>query len=321
MNHRALLVIGVFTTSAWATAAELSTLRVIAPATLQHLGASTALLPARAIAAGDVVSVGSHGKVALQLAGSGAMTLSNLGDVQVFEAKAASGKLPASAKLKLLAGAMHIDSRARNGKPGQDIRLNVGSLKAQIFSADAWAANTAEGDTLCLIAGVVSVQTQGADERLDVEGSCLRREPDGQLSRFNAESDPVIVGAIAATRFEGVGAETIVAALEPHSAVEASKAAVIATAAASRNAPPASVADAHGTWTIVVLSLAKLEPVTARAQALVAQGLPATARTATVNGVSMYRVAVGSFASQAEARAYAAGILAKSGIKGWLLPL
>ena len=54
---------------------------------------------------------------------------------------------------------------------------------------------------------------------------------------------------------------------------------------------------------------------------LSAKGLPASTRTAQVKGVTMHRVAVGSFATQAEARAYAAGPLAKSGIKGWASPL
>lgn len=308
MKHHALLATGLLITASWASGAELSTVRVDAPATLLRAGNTAALLPAAPIVAGDVVSAGSRGKVALRLADHGAITLSSLGDLQVFEASAARGKLPASAKLKLLAGALRVDSRASNGRPAQDLRLNIGSLKTRILNADAWGANTAEGDTLCLIAGAVSVQTEGGDERLSTVGSCLRREPDGQLSRFSADSDPVILGAIAATRFEG-------AAMPP--------AATIATVVSapspspSRELPPAPGGDMGGDWTIVVLSLSKPEPVAVRARALVQQGLPATTRTATVNGVTMHRVAIGSFATQAEARAYAASTLAKSDIKGW----
>lgn len=308
MKHHALLATGLLITASWASGAELSTVRVDAPATLLRAGNTAALLPAAPIVAGDVVSAGSRGKVALRLADHGAITLSSLGDLQVFEASAARGKLPASAKLKLLAGALRVDSRASNGRPAQDLRLNIGSLKTRILNADAWGANTAEGDTLCLIAGAVSVQTEGRDERLSTAGSCLRREPDGQLSRFSADSDPVILGAIAATRFEGT-------AMPP--------AAKIATAVSapspspSRNLPPAPGGDVAGDWTIVVLSLSKPEPVAVRARALVQQGLPATTRTVTVKGVTMHRVAIGSFATQAEARAYAASTLAKSDIKGW----
>lgn len=330
MTHRALLAASLLitTTASWA-AADLLSVRVNQPATVLREGKADALEPQTAIIAGDVVSAGPRGKVAMQLAGGGLMTLSSLGDVQVFEAKAAQGKQPATAKLKLLAGALRVDSRAVNGKPAQDVRLNIGSLKTRLLNADAWGANTAEGDTLCLLGGAVSVQTSGAaDERLDVPGSCLRREPDGQLSRFAADSDAVIVGAISATRFDGMG--ELVTTLVADSSAENTTAELAAPVIAPPVAParvvtPAAVTDTNtntkGGWTIVVLSLSKPEPVAARAQALVAQGLPATARTATVKGATMHRVAVGQFSTQAEARAYAASTLAKSGIKGWPSPL
>lgn len=323
MAHRALLAATLFTMSCGAFAADLVVVRVNAPASLARSGDVSALTPQRAINAGDVVSAGARGKVALQLGGSGLMTLSSLGDVQVFEAKVASGKQPAIAKLKLLAGAMRVDSRASKGKPAQDIRLNVGSLKTRLFNGDAWAANTAEGDTLCLMAGAVSVQGEGlADERLDKPGSCLRREPDGRVNHFIVDSDPVILGAIAATRFEGSGdaANSVVAVVAAEEKIMAI-APIIATAATPVAAPAKSAApaaaSASGGWTIVVMSMSKPAPIAARAQALARQGLPASTRTAVVNGATVHRVAVGQFATQAEARAYAAGTLAKSGIKGW----
>lgn len=327
MAHRALLAAALFTISCAAFAADLVVVRVNAPASLARGGDTSALTPQRVISAGDVVSAGVRGKVAMQLGGSGLMTLSSLGDVQVFEAKAASGKQPAIAKLKLLAGALRVDSRASKGKPAQDIRLNVGSLKTRLLNGDAWAANTAEGDTLCLMAGAVSVQGEGlADERLDQPGSCLRREPDGRISRFVTDSDSEILGAIVATRFEGAGdaansviavaaAEEKIAAITP---IIATPAVMPARPAAM---PPAATASAGSGWTIVVMSMSKPAPIAARAQALVQQGLPASTRTAIVKGTTMHRVAVGQFATQAEARAYAAGTLAKSGIKGWPAPL
>ncbi len=323
MTYRRLLAAGLMLTGSCAAAADFVVVRANPPATVQQQGNSTALVATRAVVAGDVVSAGARGKVAMQLAGSGLMTLSSLGDLQVFEARAAGGKLPATAKLKLLAGALRVDSRAINGKPPQDVRLNIGSLKTRLFNADAWAANTAEGDTLCVLAGAVSVQTGGgADERLDTAGSCLRREPDGQLSRFAADSDAVIVGAIAATRFEGMDAG-IPPLLARVPAAELPVVSVTAAAPvkATVPAPRAAGAGARGGWTVVVLSLSRPEPVAARAQLLVQQGLPATTRIATVNGLTMHRVAVGSFASQAEARAYAASTLANNGIKGWPAPL
>lgn len=313
MKHLALLAASFWVTGAYA-AAQLTTLRVNAPASLVRAGNASSLVPARPIVAGDVVSAGSRGKVALQLAGSGSITLSSLGDLQVFEAQGPRGKQPAVAKLKLLAGALRVDSRAAKGRPAQDVRVNAGSLKVRIFNADAWGANTAEGDTFCLISGSVGVQTNGAEERLDKPGSCLRREPDGQLSRFAAASDAVILGAIAATRFDDLNTTLAAAVADP---VIATPAAPVPTTVI---AAPAASPSGSG-WTVVVLSLSKPEPITARAEALVAQGLPATTRTIMVNGITMHRVAVGNFATQAEARAYAASTLSPSGIKGWASPL
>ncbi len=311
--------------SAWA--AGLSASRVNDPANITTAGNTVALAPMRIVADGDVISAGPRGKVALQFA-DGVITLSSLGDLQVFEAQTARGKQLALAKLKLLAGALRVDSRAVNGKAAQDVRLNVGSLKTRIINAHAWAANTAEGDTLCLLGGVVSVQTEGTgEERMATPGNCLRREPDGQLSRFAMESDAVVIGAIDATSFNDEAPATAVAVKQP--------APVIATPAAAAAAPPpdtaiavvpasegpaAPAANTRG-WTVVVLSLSRPEPVAARAQALAAQGLPAVTRAVTVNGMTMHRVAVGSFTSQAQARAYAASTLAKNGIKGWPAPL
>ncbi len=327
MTPRLLLAAGLWTLTTAASAADLLVLRVNAPASVQRGGAQTPLAARQMLVAGDVISVGNRGKVALQLDGSGLITLSSLADVQLFEVKPGTGRQAAVAKLKLLGGAMRVDSRAGRGKPAQDVRLNIGSLKTRLLSADAWGANTAEGDTLCVFSGAVDVQTgSGSDERLEVPGSCLRREPDGQLNRFAVDSDPVIVGAVTATRFEGSG--EVVDSLLAEAKTEAAASPVIAAAPAPapapmRSAPPAAVVNANtGTaWTVVVLSLSKPEPVAAHAQALVAKGLPASTRTATVNGATMHRVAVGSFATQAEARAYAAGTLAKSGIKGWPSPL
>jgi len=319
MTSRSLLAAALSLCAGCATAADFMVLRASAPATVKHEGNSTDAVPTRPVVAGDVVSAGPRGKVALQLAGTGLITLSSLGDLQVFEAKPGGGKQPASAKLKLLAGALRVDSRAVNGKPAQDVRLNVGSLKTRLYNADAWAANTAEGDTVCVLAGAVSLQTGGAsEERLDAPGRCLRREPDGQLNRFEATSDPVIVGAIAATRFEGSAdlVTTLVAEAAAPTPAATIKAAPV-PAAASEAVPQSAAGANKGAWTIVVLSLSKPEPIAARTQALAQQGLPATTRTAVINGITMHRVAVGSFATQAEARAYAAGTLAKRGIKGW----
>jgi len=327
-----------------AAASPFEVVRVAEPATLTQGGDTKTLAAPLTLAAGDVLSAGARGKVALRFAG-GSFTLSSLGDLQVFETTPARGAQPAVARLKLLGGALRVDGR---GKPAQDIRLNVGSLKTRIANAHVWAANTAEGDTVCALAGAVSVQTDGqSEERLTSPGSCLRREPDGQISRFAASADVAVTGAMEATRFAdapSVLAAGAVVAAKPAVAVAASvstpaPAPIIAAAPAKPAAPapaaampppskptpppaaaPTPAADAKG-WTVVVLSLNRPEPVAAHAQALTAKGLPAATRQVNVNGAAMHRVVVGQFATQAEARSYAAGPLARAGLKGWAAAL
>ena len=309
MTHRTLWALVLWGATVGATAADFVVTGVAEPATLRRDGGAAPLTAPTALLAGDVVSAGARGKVAMQLADNGLITLSSLADLQVFDAEAGKGKRLSTAKLKLLAGALRVDSRATNGKPMQDVRLNVGSLKTRILNADAWGANTAEGDTLCVIAGAVQLQTEGIEnESISSPGSCVRREPDGRLRRFAAASDTVVIGAIDATRFDGMTTRLPAAA-----AVAAEPA---ASPAQTAPAMPAEM-DANGDWTVVVLSLSRPEVVQARADELAGQGLPTTVRTATINGVLMHRVAIGQLATVEDARAYVAETLAPKGISGW----
>ena len=305
------VVLSWFGTAALAAPPALLALRVDAPASLLRNGSSSALHPQKAIATGDVVSTDAAGKVALQLAGRGRLVLSNFGELQIHDAR------PALGKFALLAGALRVDSRATRGQPAQDVRLNIGALRTRLLGTDAWAARTQEGDALCLLTGKISIQIEGAEEQpLDVAGSCLRRAPDGRIERFSIDSDPLLASAIAATAFEESG--STVAEVPPAAAsVPAPKASPPPAASA---AVPAA-ADTSGGWTFVVLSNPRPEPVAARVQALIEQGLPASSRTAVVKGMPVHRASIGRFASRTEANTYAARTLTKLGIKGWAAPL
>lgn len=297
-------------TAALAAPPALLVLRVDAPASLQHEGSSSALSPQQAIVAGDAVTTDADGKVGLQLAGQGQLVLSNFGELQIYEAG------PALGKFALLAGALRVDSRATQGRPAQDVRLNIGALRTRLLGADAWAARTQEGDVLCLLAGRISLQVEGAEvQPLDTAGSCLRRATDGRIEHFSINSDPLIASAMAATAF--VEDSTVAAASPVAEAVLMPQAAPLPAASAAVSAD----ADQQGGWTFVVLSNPKPEPVAARVQALVEQGLPASSRTAVVKGMPVYRASIGRFATHAEANIYAARTLTKLGIRGWAAPL
>ena len=242
-------------------------------------------------------------------------------------------------KFKLLAGAMLVDSHsAGNRQLPQDVRLNVGALKTRIYGATVWGASTFEGDTVCLISGAAEIQiTDETDHRLDTIGACLRREPSGLLRNLSADSDRILAAAIAATNYSDNPAENTAAAktvtdaaplkplVKPGKPVKAAPSTTIAVVSAepaeAAAATPIAVAKSANGWTVVVLSLATAAPIEARTQSLHDQGLPAVARSASVQGKPVHRVTIGQFVTQAEALAYAHGTLAKAGLKGWPEPL
>lgn len=302
-------------------AADLVAVRVEGTARITRADGTHTLGPRGALINGDTVRLSGDSRISLQLAGRGLITLARGAELQVFDTRSGAVAL---GRLKLLSGTVRVDSR---GKPAQDLRLNVGSLKARILGAEAIGANDAAGDTLCVLNGAIEIQTAGAtDTRLDLPGSCLRRTPDGLLRNLRLEGDPSMSASLAATEI-GVAPATTTAGARPAKPVPAPIIAPVGTpatavASASPPAAPAGATTSRATgWTVVVLSLGKREPVEARTQSLLDQGLPATTRDAEVKGQRMYRVTVGEFSTQAEARDYSRNTLAKAGIEGWISPL
>lgn len=317
MLPRLLLAATLFAGGAAQAASDLITTRVEGNARISRGGGNQPLTPRMPLLGGDVLSLSGGSKVALQLGGQGLITLARGAELQVFDAeRGGNGSL---GRFKLLSGTARIDSRG--SRPAQDVRLNVGTLKARILGAEAVGANDAAGDTLCVLAGAIEIQTSGgADTRLDIPGSCLRRTPDGLLRNLRLDSDPSIASSLAATE-RGLDSDTDTITLEPARPGRPATAPIIAAAVNAGPAKPVAKADADGKWTVVVLSLAQREPVEKRSQSLQAQGLPASVRVAEVKGRTVHRVTVGEFATQAEARAYARDTLGKAGIEGWLSPL
>jgi hypothetical protein len=328
MKSRALIALSMLLVSGTAAAAsELLVLRVDGGARSVRADAAAPLLARNPVLNGDTVTLAPNSRAALQLAGAGLITLARSAELQVYDSRAGN---PAQGRFKLLSGTVRVDSRVGSGRVPLDIRLNIGSLKSRIYGAEALGANDAAGETLCLLAGAIEIQTSGApDHRLDTPGSCLRRTPDGQVRELRLSEDQPMRLALSASEFGEPAASAMTAAASrpvPTPIIApVSKPAVAALAATSPAAtPPAAVTPASaktGGWTVVVLSLAKRETVESRSQALLDQGLPAATRQAEVKGQIMYRSTVGSFTSAEEARAYAKTTLAKAGIQGWVSPL
>lgn len=331
MKSRALIALSMLLASGTAAAAsELLVLRVDGGARSVRADAAAPLLARNPVLNGDTVTLAPNSRAALQLAGAGLITLARSAELQVYDSRAGN---PAQGRFKLLSGTVRVDSRVGSGRVPLDIRLNIGSLKSRIYGAEALGANDAAGETLCLLAGAIEIQTSGApDHRLDTPGNCLRRTPDGQVRELRLSEDQPMRLALSASEFaEPAAGAALAAAGRPTPTpiiAPVSKPAAVALAATSPAAAPPTASAAvtpasakSGGWTVVVLSLAKRETVESRSQALLDQGLPAATRQAEVKGQTMYRSTVGSFASAEEARAYAKTTLAKAGIQGWVSPL
>jgi septal ring-binding cell division protein DamX len=181
-------------------AGELQVSKIIGTATINQSGKNKPAEVKLMLRTGDVLTAGPQSRAGLSFGKTGELVLAGLSELQVYEASPGTRQTPALAKLKLLAGAIKINS---SGKPAQDVRLNVGLLKTRIFDAEVWGASTTEGDTVCLIRGAVEIQSAGteAPTRLTTEGNCLRREPDGKTLNIKASSDEILPAAIAATAF------------------------------------------------------------------------------------------------------------------------
>ncbi|WP_158608386.1 SPOR domain-containing protein [Stagnimonas aquatica] len=336
MKPRALFALSMLLVSGATAASELQVLRVDGGVRSVRADAAVPLLPRNPVLNGDIVTLSANGRAALQLAGAGLITLARGAELQVFDTRAG---VPAQGRFKLLSGTVRIDSRVGSGRVPLDIRLNVGSLKSRIYGAEALGTNDASGETLCLLAGAIEIQTSGAaDARLDSPGSCLRRTPDGQVRELRLGEDQPMRLALSASEFADPTPLTttpmataaarsaptpIIApvskpASAPPPAVPAATAATPAAAPSPATSAPATKA---GGWTVVVLSLAKREAVENRSQALLDQGLPAATRQIEVKGQILYRSTVGRFSSADEARAYAKTTLADAGIQGWVAPL
>ena len=203
MFQRAVFTLAFLSALPAFAAGELTVSRITGSATINQAGKPQPAALKQVLKPGDVLAAGSKSRAGLNFGTGGSFTLAGLSELQVFEASTGTGKTPALAKLKLLAGAVRVVSAPGSGKLAQDVRLNVGLLKTRVFGAEIWGASTAEGDTVCVVQGAVEVQTSAtaAPERLSEAGSCLRRDPDGKLSRLTAVSDAILPAAIAATAF------------------------------------------------------------------------------------------------------------------------
>jgi cell division septation protein DedD len=307
---------------------DLTARRIEAPASLVRGGSVQPLAARSTLATGDRVETGSLGRVGVQIAGGGSLTLG--GDarfaVQGSERPDPPGR-SALVRARLEAGALHVDARKTEQGAPADLRLEQRYLTARLYGTDAWAEVSASGDELCVLAGAAEVQTPVGHERLDEPGECLRWTAAGgqrlaaaevgalapRLTRATFSDDYAMRYAAAQALRDGSAHPSLsdlAPAALPRSAMVAAAPvmpapAVVAAAPAQRpltenpaaKRPAASKAAAQE-WRIVLASFPDAGDATRAAKQWRERGYAAEMVPMTGGGKTAYRVLAGHHATQ-----------------------
>lgn len=306
---------------AFAEYAALDAVRVRGDVERERDGVRTALRSADTALAGDRIHTGASGRVALQLAPVGTLTLGADGALLLHSIETVDPPARAGlARVVLERGTLRADARAQQQLAPADLRINVGALRLRVFGAEAWIERGADGDEVCVLAGAVELQTPEGPQRLDEPGSCLRAGRGG-LQRLDVAASGAMAPRLARTAFPGDRAARAAAAAVVPAAAEARAAAPAAEAAPGATPEPAP-ADG-GAWTIVLASLPEAARAEQEAQRLRAAGIDARVIEAQRgDGGTTYRIVSGRYASKDAAAPEIRALRARRGLAGaWVAPL
>ncbi|MGH8457207.1 MAG: SPOR domain-containing protein [Stenotrophobium sp.] len=285
MRYRAsllLLAAVALPAQAWA---PLQSVRVLLPAQITHDGAAAALLPHKPVDEGDTVSTGGNGRVTLEFAGHGTLTLGGDSELFVHSAETAAQGSGDLLRLQLLHGALTLEpAPAGAAGPVQDFRIDVGGLELRALNAGLWVAADDNGASVCLQSGAAEITAGNQTERLDQSGQCLQRDRSSGMVSIDPGPSPQLQERMTQTAFP--------AFLSPGG----TPAQTGADAASGTTAPvPAQPQRrASGNWTVVVASLADAGAAQAMARKLRAKKLHAEVR-ANPASADWHRVTVGSY--------------------------
>ncbi len=311
----------------------LEVLRVQAPAQLVRASSQHVLLAQRQMLAGDRITTGADGRVLFDFVDGTAIRLGANSSIELpRQSPIVMTPNLSVLKLNLRSGSVRIDGRGATGV-AQDVRLSLAEeVRVRIESADVWAEVAGARRTVCVFFGTVELQGVAGIQRLDQPGECAQVEPSA-ITRLAPDADNsarrLTMTAFAdevppAYAKRGSTAVAASGMALPRSAVgpvpvPAAPVAVPVRSPASAEAPPSvgltpATGGDHG-WTLVAAALADGESAQLEAKGLADMGLPAQVRTVTAkNGQTLYRVAIGSFASRAEAAAYGEQIKGRYGL-------
>lgn len=274
--------------------------RVTGPVERERDGEVLALNPDDLLVAGDRIRTGARGRVALQLPGTGALTLAPEATVQMHSVEPVDP--PARmhlARLVLERGALLVDTRGKQQLPPADVRLNVGPMRLRVFGAEIWARHVDGGSEVCLLAGAIEAQAAGQALRLDQAGSCLWADPGGV--REVSPDAAALAARLTGTRIDGAERN--------------------GNARTTGDPLPALAGEASG-WTLVLASLPDVARAEQEAARLRRNGFDTRVLEATrSNGQRAYRVVSGLYASKAGAERELATARSQRGLAGaWVTP-
>lgn len=288
-----------------AAAAEPMTLVVLQAAKpFSVMRAEQVVPPARElpVAKADVLRTGVNGRGSLRF-GVALMTLGPEAEALVEDIQQPAGGFNGRLDLKLVRGALRIDGSRERRLP-QDIRLTLTDLRLRVFGADVWAESSAERRSVCLLSGAVEIVTVSGAERLEEPGDCLIVDATG-LHRQSPDR-PSMNQKLALTDYSSV---SVAPPAKPAPPQEPPR------------LPPVTAETAQG-WMLVAAALGDAESAALEVQGLIDQGLPGVVRIFDPpNGKRVYRVTIGSFATRAQAEAFAADVKQRFGMTQiWVAP-
>lgn len=263
--------------------------RVALPAVLRHGASQVALKPGAKAGSGDLIKSGHGGRVEIREGGN-TVRLGESAEFYIHEMHA--GQL----KAVLVHGAAHLIT---SGNRPLDMRINVGRLRLKLSGADVWAEQASDGETVCLLAGVVDVQSDLAPPRaMNVPGQCLFVDRLGDPLLIKADRQGTLARKLAQT---GFGSD------EPEAPVEVARPRTIqplAARPAEPVEPPAARASAPASgWTVVLASHKESALAQRHAQQFSAAGVAAEVREQRSDRGTMFRVVTGVHPDEAQARA------------------
>lgn len=264
----------------------LTATRVAMPAVLRHGAKQEGLKPGATAGSGDLIKSGHGGRVEVREGGN-TIRLGEAAEFYIHEMHA--GQL----KAVLVHGAAHLIS---SGNRPLDMRINVGRLRLKLTGADIWAEQASDGETVCLLAGVVDVQSDLAPPRsMNVPGQCLFVDRLGDPLLIKADRQGTLARKLAQT---GFGSD------EPEAAPEVARPRRTQPMAAQATpAPPPSPAPVSA-WTVVLASHRERGLADRHVQQFAAAGVAAEVREHMSDRGRIFRVVTGTHVDEAQARAH-----------------